>query len=193
LIEPAELRAWRRAQRAAITAARAALDRDERRRASAAIESYLAEIFADRRGGIVAAYWPIRDEFDVLPFVERLRGQGVTPALPVVVAKDEPLEFRAWNAGEPLARGVFDIAYPSSGVRVRPGALIVPLLGFDDAGSRLGYGAGFYDRTIAELQPKPLVVGVGFECGRLATIHPQPHDVPMDVIVTEAGIFRNAR
>jgi 5-formyltetrahydrofolate cyclo-ligase len=188
-----ELRAWRRAQRSAIVAARAGIEGGERRRASAAIEAHLAELFADRHDGIVAAYWPIHGEFDVLPFIERLRAQGVTPALPVVMAKDEPLEFRAWHAGEPLVRGVYGIAYPAAGPAVRPDALIVPLLGFDEAGSRLGHGAGFYDRTLAVLQPKPLVVGAGFECGRLATIHPQPHDVPMDAIVTEAGVFRSAR
>jgi 5-formyltetrahydrofolate cyclo-ligase len=192
-VDPAELHAWRRAQRAAIAAARAALESDERRRASDVIESHLAGMFADRQDGIVAVYWPIHDEFNVLPFVERLRAQGVTPALPVVVGKDRPLEFRAWAADAALARGVYGIAYPAAGEPVTPDALVVPLLGFDEAGSRLGHGAGFYDRTLAALRPKPLIVGVGFECGRLATIHPQPHDVPMDAIVTEAGVFRSAR
>ena len=71
-----------------------------------------------------------------------------------------------------------------------PTILIVPLLGFDDAGFRLGYGGGYYDRTLAAMQPRPFTVGVGYELGRLPTIYPQPHDIPMDVIVTEAGMTR---
>jgi 5-formyltetrahydrofolate cyclo-ligase len=129
----------------------------------------------------------------VRPFVAKLRAQGVTPALPVVVGKDQPLEFRAWNEAEPLVAGGFGLSYPGPGPALHPDALVVPLLGFDGDGCRLGYGAGYYDRTLAALRPKPLLVGVGFECGRLATIHPQPHDVPMDTVVTEAGVTRNAR
>ena len=188
-----ELRAWRRAQRTAFTAARSALEHDARRQASAAIQENLGALFAGRRSGVVGVYWPIRDEFDVQPFVAQLRAQGVTPALPVVVGKEKPLEFRAWNADEPLAAGVFDLMYPAAGAALQPDALVIPLLGFDDAGYRLGYGAGLYDRTLAVLQPKPMVIGVGFECGRLTTIYPQAYDVPMDAIVTEAGITRSAR
>ena len=138
-------------------------------------------------------YWPIRDEFDGRPFVATLRARGVTPALPVVVGKDRPLEFRAWMEDEALVAGGFGLAYPASGAGLHPDALVIPLLGFDRDGCRLGYGAGYYDRTLAAMQPKPLLVGVGFECGRLATIYPQPYDVPMDAIVTEAGVARSAR
>jgi 5-formyltetrahydrofolate cyclo-ligase len=192
-MDAAELRAWRRARRADLATARAALDAGARVRASAAIQAHLRALFADRRAGIVAVYWPIGSEFDIRPFVEQLRAQGVTPALPVVIEKQQPLEFRIWNADEPLAQGAFDLAYPAAGPAVLPDALVIPLLGFDAAGSRLGHGAGYYDRTLATLQPKPLSVGVGFECGRLATIYPQPYDIPMDAIVTEAGVTKSAR
>ena len=100
-----------------------------------------------------------------------------------------PLEFRRWSPGVRMERGVYDIPYPADGPAVAPAALIVALLGFDDAGYRLGYGAGYYDRTIASFAQKPLAIGVGFELGRLATIYPQPHDIPMDRILTEAGSF----
>jgi 5-formyltetrahydrofolate cyclo-ligase len=191
-MDAAELRAWRAARRAHISAARAALAHEERRTASAAIDAHLDALFAEARG-VVAVYWPIHDEFDVRPFVARLRAKGATPALPVVIAKGQPLEFRAWREDEPLATGAFGIRYPAAGAVLAPAAFVVPLLGFDEAGFRLGHGAGYYDRTLAGLEPKPLVVGVGFACGRLATIHPQPHDVPMDAIVTEAGVIRTAR
>lgn len=186
-----ELRAWRRAQRAALAAALAALPTDERRRASAAIDDYLLAELEDRRGGAVGAYWPIRGEFDVLPLVARLRAQGVTIALPAVVAPGQPLEFRRWDPDRPLARDAFDFAYPADGAAVVvPDVLVVPLLGFDAAGFRLGYGSGYYDRTLAALHPRPRTLGVGFECTRLPTIRPQGHDVPLDAIVTERGVQR---
>jgi 5-formyltetrahydrofolate cyclo-ligase len=87
-----------------------------------------------------------------------------------------------------MARGVWNIPIPAERQVVPPGALLVPLVGFDSRGYRLGYGGGFYDRTLAALSPKPLAIGVGYEFGRLATIHPQPHDIPMDALVTEAGV-----
>jgi len=192
-MDATELRAWRRAQRSALAVARTALPGAERERASAAIEAHLEAFFAGRRDGVVGVYWPIRDEFDVRPFVATLRARGVTPALPVVVGKDRPLEFRAWMEDEALVAGGFGLAYPASGAGLHPDALVIPLLGFDRDGCRLGYGAGYYDRTLAAMQPKPLLVGVGFECGRLATIYQQPYDVPMDAIVTEAGVARSAR
>jgi 5-formyltetrahydrofolate cyclo-ligase len=76
---------------------------------------------------------------------------------------------------------------------VSPTALLVPLVGFDEQGYRLGYGGGYYDRTLAASKPRPLAIGLGYEFGRLATIHPQPHDAPMDAIVTEAGVRRFER
>jgi 5-formyltetrahydrofolate cyclo-ligase len=85
---------------------------------------------------------------------------------------------------------VWDIPIPIERQAVRPTALLVPLVGFDRQGYRLGYGGGYYDRTLAAMDPKPLIIGIGYEIGRLETIHPQPHDVPMDAIVTEAGVAR---
>jgi 5-formyltetrahydrofolate cyclo-ligase len=108
----------------------------------------------------------------------------VALALPVVIAKATPLIFRPWHPGAPMARGVWDIPVPASGEPVEPDTLLVPLLGFDAEGYRLGYGGGFYDRTIAAMAIRPRTIGVGFACGRLSTIRPQPYDVRMDVIVT---------
>ena len=112
---------------------------------------------------------------------------GADAALPVVTEKRQPLEFWHWTPGTKMRLGAWNIPVPATRHVVRPTALLVPLLGHDDAGFRLGYGAGYYDRTLASLAPKPLTVGVGFETARLHTIFPQSHDIPMDAVATEAG------
>ena len=135
---------------------------------------------------LVGFYWPFKGEYDVLPIARRLHARGTRLALPVVVQKGQPLEFREWQPGARLVPGVWDIPVPADGQVVEPDALLVPLVGFDEDGFRLGYGGGYYDRTLAAMRKKPLTIGVGFELGALPTIHPQPHDIPMNAIVTEA-------
>ena len=88
-----------------------------------------------------------------------------------------------------MTRGVWNIPIPAGDESVEPDVLIAPLVGFDPAGYRLGYGGGYYDRTIASRTAKPFVIGIGFEIARLSTIYPQSHDIPMDVIVTDRGIW----
>lgn len=177
----------RRALRAALIAARDALPEAEHRRRSDAIDAHLVARFP-ALGGVVAFYWPVRREFDPRRFVERLRAAGTIAALPVVARRDRPLEFRRWEPDAAMAVGPFGIPEPAAGPALRPDALLVPLVGFDAHNFRLGYGAGYYDLTLAEFAAKPLTIGLGFELGRLATIDPQPHDVPLDFIVTEAGV-----
>ena len=179
--------AWRGAKRAELLAAREQLSAEEHARASAAIERQLESHAAELRGGVVAAYWPIRREFDPLPFAARLIAAGSTIALPVVVGKGAPLEFRAWRPGAAMETAALGLAHPRERTLVDPQALLVPLVGFDDAGYRLGYGAGYYDLTLAALGEQARAIGIGFELGRLATIRPQPHDVRLHGIVTEAG------
>jgi 5,10-methenyltetrahydrofolate synthetase len=104
----------------------------------------------------------------------------------VVIRKGWPLEFRRWRPGEALERGFWNIPVPANGPAVLPDVLVAPLVGFDGEHYRLGYGGGFYDRTIAAAQNHPQVIGVGFEHCRLPTIYPQPHDIRMDAIVTDA-------
>jgi 5,10-methenyltetrahydrofolate synthetase len=88
-----------------------------------------------------------------------------------------------------LARGVYDIPYPDEGPEVRPATVLLPMNGFDAGGYRLGYGGGYFDRTLAALDDRPRVIGVTYELARLPTIHPQPWDIPMDYVVTEAGVY----
>ncbi len=183
------LAAWRKTKRQEITAARMALDAATYRERSRAIDRRLEPLVPVLAPLLVGIYWPIRQEFDPLPFARKLIAAGGAVALPVVVGKGQPLEFRRWTQGARMETGVYDIPYPADGPAVAPAALIVALLGFDEEGYRLGYGAGFYDRTFAAASPRPRAIGVGFELGRLPTIYPQPHDIPMERILTEAGDF----
>lgn len=113
--------------------------------------------------------------------------------MPVVVARNAPVEFWQWTHGAAMQRGFWNIPVPAERRVVAPEVLLIPLIGYDAAGYRLGYGGGYYDRTLAATAPRPLCVGIGFDDTELATIHPQPHDVPMDVIVTERRVLSFAR
>ena len=114
---------------------------------------------------------------------------GERVALPAAARRGEPLSYLPWTPQTPMEAGRWDILHPAAGAPVTPDVLLVPLVGFDGAGHRLGYGGGYFDRTLAALTPRPLAVGLGFEAQRLADLGPRPHDQPMDVIVTEAGVF----
>jgi 5-formyltetrahydrofolate cyclo-ligase len=176
-----------------LIARRKAMPQPERQRLQPAIIGLLAEGFPELRSGIIGFYWPFRGEIGLHHLIRELIEAGASAALPVVIEKGQPLEFRAWRPGAPLERGIWDIPVPAERQVVHPTVLLVPLVGFDEQGYRLGYGGGYYDRTLAASDPRPLAVGVGYEFQRLATIHPQPHDVPMDAIVTEAGVRRFER
>jgi 5-formyltetrahydrofolate cyclo-ligase len=185
-----EIKRWRREQRTGLIARRQALPQDQRRRLQALILGLLAKHFPELASAQVGFYWPFRGEIVLHALVRRLVDQGAGAALPVVVRKRQPLEFWAWRPGAALVRGVWDIPIPVEREVVQPTALLVPLVGFDGAGYRLGHGGGYYDRTLAAMDLKPLTIGVGYELSRLETIQPQPHDIAMDAIVTEAGVTR---
>jgi 5-formyltetrahydrofolate cyclo-ligase len=183
---------WRRAERQRLLAARTGAAPALRREWSRAIEPRLRALLVERPGITLGIYWPFRAEFDPRPLVDSLIAAGCSVALPVVVDKKGPLEYRAWRPGEPLVDGVWNIPVPEKRDIVVPQAVLAPLVGFDRACYRLGYGGGYFDRTLAALKPRPLAIGVGFEFSALDTIHPQEFDIPMDVIVTEAGLRRRA-
>jgi 5-formyltetrahydrofolate cyclo-ligase len=186
--DPAEakedLRLWRKAKREVLIAKRLALTAEERSAATGRITARLEQLLASEPQ-CLGFYWPFRGEYDPRPLVRALHQKGIQLALPVVVAKAQPLIFRPWRPGIKMAHGVWQIPIPAEGEPVQPDALLVPLVGFDDQRYRLGYGGGFYDRTIAAMTSPPRKIGVGFRCGRLRTIHPQPYDIPMDEIVVE--------
>jgi 5,10-methenyltetrahydrofolate synthetase len=184
------VREWRRAERARLIAAREALDPAAGQAAQAAITAFLTGAFGLLARGVIAFCWPIRGEFDARFAMRHFRDRGATTALPVVVAPRTPLVFRAWRPGVALAQGTMGIPYPVGGAAVVPDAAVVPVNGFDAAGYRLGYGGGYFDRTLAQWAQRPLTIGVGHAWARLPTIEPQPHDIPMDFIVTEAAIWQ---
>lgn len=183
-------RAWRTAERQRLLAAREALDPDTLDRLRRRIDAHLERAFPGLASASIAFCWPIRGEYDARPLMERLRDRGAITALPVVVARDQPLTFRVWAPGVALARDAFGIPSPVSSAEVRATVLLLPVVGWDDAGYRLGYGGGAFDRTLAGLAPRPTVIGVGYELSKLATIHPQAWDVPLDWLVTERGVYR---
>jgi 5-formyltetrahydrofolate cyclo-ligase len=151
----------------------------------------LSSCFGDLDASLVGFYWPFSGEIDVRPFIELVLAYGGNAALPVVIAKNQPLEFRAWKPGNAMTTGAYGIPHPVQGPSVEPDVLIVPLLGFDSMCYRLGYGGGFYDRTLRTALRRPVTIGVGFELARLDTIQPQPYDVPMDLILTEVAMLRH--
>jgi 5-formyltetrahydrofolate cyclo-ligase len=182
-------KAWRRAERRRLIAARLAMPDAVRSAASAAIDAALASRLPPGDIAVVAGYWPIQGEFDPLPYLRCVIDAGAAATLPVAARPAAPLQFRLWTPDAPMAAGLWDIPYPAEGAVVTPIALLIPLVGFDAAGHRLGNGGGYYDRTLPALSPRPLAIGVGFELGRLPTISPLSHDMPMDMIITEAGAF----
>jgi 5-formyltetrahydrofolate cyclo-ligase len=188
-LDSRELGAWRRTTRERLIADRMVLPLDEHRAKSEAISTALADRFPPASFTSLGCYWPFRREFDCLPLMRAVVEAGGQIALPVVTQKNGPLEFRPWTPETKMEAGVWNILHPAEGPAVQPEALLIPLVGFDAAGYRLGYGAGYYDRTIATFASPPLKIGVGFELSRLPTIQPQDHDIPMDVIVTEAGVW----
>ena len=178
---------WRKAERERLIQARLAIPADERTAMSTAIAAQLDAIVGDLSGRIVSLYWPFRGEPDLRPWMASIIERGGSAALPVVVEKAHPLVFRAYRPGDRLEKGVWNIPIPADGEGVIPDVVISPLVGVDPANYRLGYGGGFFDRTLAALPKKPLVIGVGYDMQRIATIYPQPHDIPMDRIVTASA------
>src|SRR5688572_29383827 len=185
-----EIKAWRKVRRKQLIAARTALGSMQHEAASERITGLLQAGFPFSPGTVIGFCWPYRNEFDARFVVRHWRNQGAIAALPEVVEKARPLQFRKWWPGAPMRAGVYDIPVPSGTEVLQPDAAVVPMNGFDEEGFRLGYGGGYFDRTLAGLGGRMLVIGVSFEALRLPTIYPQPHDIQMDFVVTEAGIHR---
>ncbi|MCA1334896.1 MULTISPECIES: 5-formyltetrahydrofolate cyclo-ligase [Rhodobacterales] len=177
---------FRRAERARLVAARA-LPSEERQRATANLIDALDRVVAPRAGMTIAVYWPIRGEPDLRPWMGAAHAAGAQVLLPVVVEEHTPLEFQTWSPGCRMTRGFWNILVPADGeVRV-PDIVIAPLVGVDEELYRLGNGGGYYDRTLARLDPQPRIVGVGFSACRLPTIYPMPWDVPMSEALLSDG------
>ncbi|MHA6690793.1 5-formyltetrahydrofolate cyclo-ligase [Devosia sp. A449] len=170
-------------------AARASLDHTERAEAALAAAGHFFDGIKMQKTDVVAAYWRIRDELDCQPILVRLMDSDQTVVLPVVMGEEEPLDLRVWEQGASLYESGFGTLAPSElAPKAEPDIVIMPLLGFDSTGTRLGYGGGYYDRTLAKFKKKPLLVGLAFAAQELEQIPREAHDVPLDAIVTEAGV-----
>ena len=189
-VELFEVKVWRRSERQRLLALRTGATPADRRRWGQEIEARLRTLLQQRPGINLGVYWPFQAEFDPRPLIDRLIAAGSAVALPAVVDKKGPLEYRAWRPGEELVDGVWNIPVPARRQIVVPHAVLAPLVGFDRECYRLGYGGGYFDRTLAALSPRPLAIGVGFELSLIETIYPQDFDMPMDLIVTEAYVRR---
>ena len=168
--------------RAEALAKRAALDRG---RLDAALIAHLLRIPMPQ-GAVVGAVWPLPGEPDLRPLLHALHARGQSVVLPETPPRGRPLEFRRWTPGCVMLAGRFGTSYPE-GLPGRPDILLVPLLAFDEAGGRLGYGGGYYDRTLA-MWPECRSVGFGYAAQRVDSVPVEPHDIRLDAIVTERGL-----
>jgi 5,10-methenyltetrahydrofolate synthetase len=187
-----DVKRWRKAERERLIGERLAMSAEDRLRRAEAIADRLDEVAA-RPGRTVSVYWPLRGEPDLRSWMGRLTVRGVVCALPVVTIPNAPLTFRRWTPNTRMERGFWNIPVPAEGADVVPDIVIAPVIGFDAACYRLGYGGGYFDRTLAALHGKPHAIGphaigIGYAQAAIATIHPQPHDIPMNAIITEDGI-----
>jgi len=177
--------------RATVIAARDALSPEQRGAAAAAVAARGLP-FAVAPGAVVAGYAPIRSEFDPLPLLRRLADAGARLALPVITGREQPLQFRSFSIGEALERGPLGIQQPTvAAADVVPGILLVPLAAFDRSGHRIGYGAGYYDRSIATLRGRnrTIAVGLAFAMQEIDAVPALPHDALMDYVLTETDTF----
>jgi 5-formyltetrahydrofolate cyclo-ligase len=184
---------WRKSERKRLVAARRAMAGEDRRRIGLAIAEHLRALLQGSFGGgygrVLSGYWPIKAEPDLRQLLTELHASGVTLALPVVEARGRPLIFRRWTPDTKMIRGFWDIPVPPpESVEVAPDIVLAPLVGWDRQAYRLGYGGGYFDRTLAAMAPRPASIGVGYASSLVSTIFPQPHDIPLDFILTERGV-----
>lgn len=183
------VRNWRKAQRARSIELRERTAAPVRKSWNEEITRQLLAAFPPLPGTVIGYCWPYRGEFDARFAIREWRKGGATAALPEVVARDAPLVFRQWWPGVSMRRGVYDIPVPADTEAVVPDMALVPMNAFDERGYRLGYGGGFFDRTLQACGGRIVAIGVSYEILRLPTIYPQPHDISMDFVVTEVGVY----
>lgn len=188
---------WRRAERDRLIQLRLGLpvaDRQEAsRRIVAGLEAHVAERGLLRPDTVVSGYWPLRGEPDVRPWLTSLHERGHVCVLPVVVEKGTPLRFRRWSPGCEMERGVWNIPVPIAREEFIPDVLLAPVVGYDSGRYRLGYGGGYFDRTLAMLKSQQrsyYCIGIALDEARLETIHPQQHDIALDAIVTPTALIQ---
>lgn len=182
------IRRWRALMREELIRRRMALAPDVRRTLSERARTHLVQAVDLNAYRVLGFCWPIRGEFDVRNIAKEHIAAGGQVALPVVVQKAAPVEFWRWHPGAPMQRGIWNIPIPTEREVLMPDAVIVPLVGFDERRFRLGYGGGYFDRTLAAAAPRPYAIGLGYADAAIPTIYPQTHDIPMNLIVTDEAV-----
>jgi 5-formyltetrahydrofolate cyclo-ligase len=185
-----EIRRWRKQQRDTLIEARLAMPVALRLERGEVAKQHLRDAVDLGLHRALGIYWPLRGEMDVRDLARAHVEAGGIAALPVVVERNAAVEFWRWQPGMKMGKGIWDIPIPAEREVVHPDMLIVPLVGFDADCYRLGYGGGYYDRTIAATDPRPFCAGLGFAATELPSTFPQSHDIPMDIVVTERGVLR---
>lgn len=150
----------------------------------------------DRPDTVIGAYWPIKGEFDPLPILHRWKEDGELLdmpqrrriGLPVIDKAHKTMTFHAWHPGCPMEEDAYGIPKPKDTEVLTPTLLFVPCVGYSTGGYRLGYGGGFYDRMLANLQPRPYTVGLGFTGAYVDDFEPEAHDQPLDAILNDNGV-----
>ncbi|RJG07765.1 5-formyltetrahydrofolate cyclo-ligase [Noviherbaspirillum cavernae] len=176
--------------RRALLEKRQAVEPDVRRQWDASIATQITALLATHPVRTLGIYWPIRSEPDLRPLYAELATCGVQLALPVVIAQDAPLRFAAWSPGEPLVKDALAVSIPANADNtLHPDALLIPCVGYNSDNVRLGYGGGFYDRTLATT-PRPFTLGIAYSCA-MAQFKGAPHDIPLDRIITELPAARD--
>ncbi len=185
---PPEIATWRQDERKRLLEWRRSLPLHDRATLMAPMLDNLRIVLERLSFGTLGIYWPIQREVDIRPLAgEVCDRRGAELALPVVVEKGAPLEYWQWRLGDPIERGFWSIPVPKHRQPVEPDAVVAPLVGFYDH-FRLGYGGGYFDRTLGAARKRPYAIGLGFEYTRLDSFIDQPHDIPMNVIVTDESI-----
>lgn len=173
---------------------RESIDTTTRRLADQAIADRLEAMLGSRAPGVLAVYWPIRGEPDLSGHLDRLARLGWRFALPRVVGRHQALDFGGWTPGQSMRAVGFGLMLPEPFEALAPDTLVIPCVGFDQRCFRLGYGAGFYDRTLGEATRagrSVLTIGVAYEGCEVTGFEPQPHDRPLDVVLTESRMIRH--
>lgn len=185
-----DISAWRKAQREHWIAWRGAVpEKTQGAVWDEAMTASLCAMLPAPQKTVIGFCWPFKAEFDARYAVRHWRERGAVAALPEVTGKGQPLRFSLWWPGAPMRRGVYDIPVPDGTSVVLPDIAIVPMNACDGRGYRLGYGGGYFDRTLAALEKRVVAIGVTYDACRVASIFPQAHDIAMDFVVTEAGIY----
>jgi 5,10-methenyltetrahydrofolate synthetase len=172
---------------------------DDRLARNDALQRVMRVWLVDRPDVVIGAYWPIKGEFDPLPALFRWQEAGMEAdalgasrrrqiGLPVINKLTKTLTFHTWYPGCPMEEDAYGIPKPKDTEIIEPTLLFVPCVGYGLGGYRLGYGGGFYDRTLSELSPRPFTVGLGYTHGFLPELEPEPHDVPLDAILNDNGV-----